>query len=164
MRTGITAEIDAAGVTTICRARYLVGTDGGRSIVRHNLNIDFPGETLGVRAVVADVALTGLDRSAWHRFGEGSMQHMVALCPLMGTDLFQLQAPVSLEEEVDVSAAGLTELVHERTGRADINIASVSWASVYSMNARLAARYPAPAGYFSQAMPPTSIRRPAARA
>ena len=56
---------DAEGVTAqvgdeIVRARYLVGADGGRSFVRHTLGVDFPGKTLGVRAMVADVALPSL--------------------------------------------------------------------------------------------------------
>jgi 2-polyprenyl-6-methoxyphenol hydroxylase-like FAD-dependent oxidoreductase len=134
---------DAEGVTAtvgrdIMRARYLVGTDGGRSTVRHALGVDFPGETLGVRAIVADVDLEGIGRDAWHRFGSGPRQ--ISLCPLAGTPLFQIQAPVPLEGDVDVTAAGLTALVAERTGR-NITIRSVTWASVYSMNARLADRY-----------------------
>ena len=36
------------------RSRFLVGTDGGRSLVRQLLGIEFPGETLGLRAIVAD--------------------------------------------------------------------------------------------------------------
>ncbi len=123
------------------RARYLIGADGGRSFVRRALGIGFPGKTLSVRAVVADVALTGLDREAWHRFNEGSMEEQIALCPLAGTDLFQLQAPIPLEGEVDLAAMGLTAMVAERTGRTDIRIDSVSWASAYSMQARLADRY-----------------------
>jgi 2-polyprenyl-6-methoxyphenol hydroxylase-like FAD-dependent oxidoreductase len=134
---------DAEGVTAqvgsdIVRARYLVGADGGRSLVRHVLGIDFPGETLGARAVVADVDLDGLSTDAWHRFGLGSQQ--ISLCPLAGTPLFQIQAPVPLEGDVDVTAAGLTALVAERTGR-NIAVHSVMWASVYSMSARLADRY-----------------------
>jgi 2-polyprenyl-6-methoxyphenol hydroxylase-like FAD-dependent oxidoreductase len=91
--------------------------------------------------VVADITQTGLDRGAWHRFGSHSMEKMVAICPLMGTALFQLQAPVSLEGDIDVSAEGLTAMIRGRTGRDDIIVTSVSWASVYSMNARLAAHY-----------------------
>src|SRR5271170_2146716 len=59
---------DATGVT-VCvieplgarnyRVRYLVGTDGGRSFVRGALGVDFPGKTLGIRAIVADVTLAG---------------------------------------------------------------------------------------------------------
>jgi hypothetical protein len=47
---------------------------------------------------------------------------------------------VPLEGDVEVTAAGLTALVAERTGR-NIAIRSVTWASVYSMNTRLADRY-----------------------
>jgi hypothetical protein len=121
--------------------RYLIGADGGRSFVRQALDVDFPGKTLGVRAVVADLRLTGLDRNAWHSFNSASMQTQSGLCPLAGTELFQLQAPVPLEGDVDLSARGLGAMVAVRTGRADIRIESVSWASAYNMNARLADRF-----------------------
>jgi 2-polyprenyl-6-methoxyphenol hydroxylase-like FAD-dependent oxidoreductase len=140
-RDGVTARLAGqAGGETI-RVRYLVGADGGRSFVRHTLDIGFPGQTLGVRAVVADVDLTGLERDAWHRFHEGSMSRQMALCPLAGTELFQLQAPIPFEGDVDLSAEGLSRMVAERTGRDDIRIQSVLWASAYKMNARLADRY-----------------------
>jgi 2-polyprenyl-6-methoxyphenol hydroxylase-like FAD-dependent oxidoreductase len=138
---GVTARLSGeAGEETI-RVRYLVGADGGRSFVRHALDIGFPGKTLGVRAVVADVVLTGLDRTAWHRFNDGAMDRQIALCPLAGTELFQLQAPVPLEGEVDLSAEGLSTVIAERTGRDDISVQSVHWASAYQMNARLADHY-----------------------
>ena len=138
---GVTARLaDKAGDETI-RVRYLVGADGGRSFVRHAVDVGFPGKTLGVRAVVADVVLTGLGRDAWHRFNEGSMAQQVALCPLAGTGLFQLQAPIPLEGDVDLSAEGLSAMIAERTGRGDIRVEAVSWASAYTMNARLADRY-----------------------
>ena len=138
---GVTVRMENRGQEQVIRVRYLIGADGGRSFVRHALNIEFPGKTLGVRALVADLHLRGLDRYAWHRFNEGSMANMVSLCPLAGTDLFQMQAPIPLEGEVDLSAPGLGKMVTERTGRDDIVIDSVSWASAYNMNARLAERY-----------------------
>ena len=138
---GVTARVVAGDREETLRVRYLVATDGGRSFVRRALGLDFPGKTLGVRAMVADVALTGLDRNWWHQFNEGDMQWMLSICPLGGTDLFQIQAPVPPEGEVDLSAAGLQQMVTERTGRMDILVHSVSWASAYEMNARLAARY-----------------------
>src|SRR5579862_907320 len=54
---GVTAQVMCADGEKTMRAGYLVGTDGGRSYVRHALNIEVPGETLGIRAVVADVRL-----------------------------------------------------------------------------------------------------------
>jgi 2-polyprenyl-6-methoxyphenol hydroxylase-like FAD-dependent oxidoreductase len=137
----VTARIAAQAGDQTVHARYLVGADGGRSFVRAALGIGFPGKTLGVRAVVADVFLTGLERDAWHRFNEGSMERQLSLCPLAGTDLFQIQAPVALDGDVDLSAAGLAAMVAERTGRDDMRVHSVSWASAYTMNARLADRY-----------------------
>ncbi|OHV24745.1 FAD-binding protein [Rhizobium sp. RMa-01] len=139
--TGVTARLQGPSGEETVRVRWLVGADGGRSFVRHALDIGFPGKTLGVRAIVADVMLTGLDRDAWHRFGEGDMRRQIGLCPLAGTELFQIQGPIPLEGEFDLSAAGLTELVAERTGRDDIHVRSVSWASAFHMNARLADRY-----------------------
>ncbi len=138
---GVTARIATPGGEMGVRARYLIGADGGRSVVRQSLGIEFPGETLEVRAVVADVVLTGLERDAWHQFNETSSKTRLSLCPLMGTDLFQVQAPVPLEGEIDLSAGGLAALVRERSGREDIQVHSVSWASAYQMNARLADRY-----------------------
>jgi 2-polyprenyl-6-methoxyphenol hydroxylase-like FAD-dependent oxidoreductase len=138
---GVTARVVGRGGERVLRARYLVGADGGRSFVRHALGVGFPGKTLGVRALVADLMLSGLGRDAWHRFGEGNMERHVGLCPLAGTELFQLQAAIPLEGDVDLSAAGLTALLAERTGRAEIRVQSVSWASAYQMNARLADRY-----------------------
>lgn len=138
---GVTVRLSGeAGEETI-RVSYLVGADGGRSSVRHALNIGFPGKTLGVRAVVADVVLTGLDRTAWHRFNDGAMDRQISLCPLAGTELFQLQAPIPLDGEVDLSAQGLSAMIADRSGRDDIRIHAVLWASAYQMNARLADRY-----------------------
>jgi 2-polyprenyl-6-methoxyphenol hydroxylase-like FAD-dependent oxidoreductase len=123
------------------RVRYLVAADGGKSSIRHALDIGFPGKTLPVRAMVADVRLRGLSRDAWHRFKPADMANQVSICPLAGTDLFQIQAAIALEGDVDLSATGISSMLAERTGRADLHVDAVSWASAYQMNARLADRF-----------------------
>lgn len=138
---GVTARLAGRQGETMLRARWLVGADGGRSLVRHALDIGFPGKTLGVRAVVADVMLTGLERDFWHRFGGDDLSRQIMLCPLAGTDMFQLQGPIPASGEIDLSAPGLNTLVAERTGSNAIRIDSVAWASAYTMHARLADRY-----------------------
>ncbi|HEY5337436.1 MAG TPA: FAD-dependent oxidoreductase [Rhizomicrobium sp.] len=137
---GVTAKVKSEkGIATI-QARYLIGTDGGRSFVRHALGIDFPGKTLDVRAIVADLVLDGLGADVWHRWNSGTANQM-SLCPLRGTTLFQLQAPIALEGDVDLSAKGIGAMIAARTGRKDIAVHDVVWASAYTMNARLADRY-----------------------
>lgn len=138
---GVTAHLSRSTRAETVRVRYLVGADGGRSLVRQALGIAFPGKTLGVRAIVADVALTGLGRDIWWQFNSGDMQRMIAICPLSGTDLFQIQAPIPLEGNVDLSAEGLEKMVVERTGHNDVTVQAVSWGSAYTMNARLADSY-----------------------
>ena len=138
---GAVATLRTTGREETVHARYLVGTDGGRSTIRQALGIGFPGKTLGVRAIVADVLATGLSREAWHRFNEGSMEKQISLCPLAGTGMFQLQGPIPLEGDIDLSAQGLSALLADRIGRSDIAIDEVLWASAFNMNARLADRY-----------------------
>ncbi len=138
---GVNIRIATPNGEQSLRTRYLIGADGGRSFVRQSLGIGFPGDTLGVRAVVADIMLHGLPRDAWHHFNEADMARRISLCPLMGTALFQLQAPVPLEGDVDLSVQGLTAMVRERTGRADLRVEAISWVSAYTMNARLAERF-----------------------
>lgn len=128
------------GIETV-RCRYLVGGDGGRSFIRQTLGIGFPGKTLGVRAMVADVLLDGLPRDAWHRFNEGDMARQFSFCPLPGGNLFQLQAPIPAEGDADLSVTGIQAFIDARLPDNALTVRDVAWASAYSMNARLADRY-----------------------
>jgi len=140
---GVTATLRTPnGIETI-QACYLIGCDGGRSFVRHHLEIDFPGKTLGVRVLTADVRVPGLSREVGHRWNDGDMSAQLGFDPLQGTDLFCLQAPVPLEGDVDLSAEGLTSFVRERAGQnfQNLTIIDVTWSTVFIMSARLAAKY-----------------------
>ncbi|KPI09205.1 Pentachlorophenol monooxygenase [Actinobacteria bacterium OK074] len=137
---GVTARIATPDGEQAVRAAYLIGADGGSSFVRKALGIGFPGRTLGVRAIVADVYVDGVPSDAWHRWGEDTAGQ-VSLCPLYGTDMFQLQAPVPFDVDLDLTAEGLTAFFRARTGRDDVVIQAVSWASAFQMNARLADSY-----------------------
>lgn len=137
---GVSARIATPGGEQIVRARYLVGADGGSSLVRRSLGIGFTGKTLGVRAVVADVMVDGVAPDVWHCWGQGTPAQ-VSLCPLPGTDIFQYQGPIPVGVDVDLSAQGLTALFHQRTGQEDVIIRAVSWASAFEMDARVAEAY-----------------------
>jgi 2-polyprenyl-6-methoxyphenol hydroxylase-like FAD-dependent oxidoreductase len=137
---GVTVRLRRRGRDDTLRTRYLVGADGGKSFIRQDLALEFPGKTLPTRGLVADLLLDGLTPEFWHRWNEKDPTHM-SLCPLRGTNLFQLQGTLPLEGEDDLSLAGLSALIAVRTQREDLKIREVKWASAYNMNARLAERY-----------------------
>ncbi|MEA1652571.1 FAD-dependent oxidoreductase [Nitrospirillum sp. BR 11164] len=134
---GVTARLRTADGEVTLRARYLVGTDGGRSFVRHALGIGFPGETLPFRAVIGDMPIAGLAFDAWHRWYAPDAQ--LALCPLAGTDLFQVVAQVP--DEVTPTRELVSAIVRERTGRDDLTVGEPTWLSTLRVNLRLADRY-----------------------
>jgi 2-polyprenyl-6-methoxyphenol hydroxylase-like FAD-dependent oxidoreductase len=89
--TGV--EQEAEGVTVTgqglrLRARYAVGCDGGRSMVRRALGVPFPGLDGRISGVVADITISdeeGLTSSRWQlpspKPGE---RGIVTLLPLPG--------------------------------------------------------------------------------
>ncbi|MER0427572.1 rifampin monooxygenase [Streptomyces microflavus] len=60
--TGVSQQDDGVTVTladgTRLRSRYLVGCDGGRSVVRKELGIAFPGEPATVETLLGDMEMT----------------------------------------------------------------------------------------------------------
>ncbi|MFC9930061.1 FAD-dependent monooxygenase [Streptomyces sp. NPDC127190] len=77
---------------------YLVGADGGHGTVRETLGIRMKDEGGSLHAaVVADVRLDGLDRDHWHIWPDAPGGELL-LCPLPGTDMFQLNAKADGEE------------------------------------------------------------------
>jgi 2-polyprenyl-6-methoxyphenol hydroxylase-like FAD-dependent oxidoreductase len=137
---GVTLNLRFAGGERTVRTRYLVAADGGRSDIRHALAVEFPGKTLGQRAVVADLHIDGLSRDFWHRWNDKTAA-TTSLCPLQGTDMFQLQAAIPAEGSDDLSLAGLAAFIADRTRLSNLKVNEVIWASAYSMNARLAEHY-----------------------
>ena len=137
---GVTATVKTDGGEETWRVKYLVGADGGRSFVRHALNVEFPGKSLGARALVADVTIDNLSRDYWHRWKNDTPER-ISVIHLRGTETFQIQAVIPLEGEVDLSAEGLTAMLATRTGQDDLIVKQVFWSSAYNMSARLADKY-----------------------
>ncbi|WP_433474257.1 FAD-dependent monooxygenase [Spirillospora sp. CA-142024] len=140
---------DAGGVTatladgTTIRAAYLVGTDGGRSVVRKNLGIDFAGETREEeRMLIGDVRTADLDREHWHTWADMRTQTLrIGLVPLPGTEDFQFTAPLQPGEKPDLALATYQKTLEEGTGRTDIRLTELTWSSIYRVNIRMAERF-----------------------
>ncbi|MFF0589463.1 FAD-dependent oxidoreductase [Streptomyces sp. NPDC003781] len=139
---------DAAGVTAhlssgrTIRARYLVAADGGRSAVRRALGIGMTGEDVDPNpTLVADVRISGLDRDNWHVFPPREGAGFLAVCPLAGTEDFQVMARFEEGAEVDTSPDGVRKVVAERSHIAAEDVTEVRWASDFRPRAALADRF-----------------------
>jgi 2-polyprenyl-6-methoxyphenol hydroxylase-like FAD-dependent oxidoreductase len=136
----VTARVAGRHGIMTFTARYLIGADGGRSFVRHALGVGFAGETLPRRAIFADVRIDGLSTDVWHRWPEAP-GGQISLCPLLGTNLFQMAAEVPPVGDVELSEQAVAEVVKLRIGREDIHISDVPWRSLLRVSLRLSDRF-----------------------
>jgi 2-polyprenyl-6-methoxyphenol hydroxylase-like FAD-dependent oxidoreductase len=121
------------------RSAYLVGADGGHSTVRKQLAIPFLGSTDdGVAMVQADVRAEGLD----HDCGHGWMldgRTFFGFTPLAGgADSFVVNTSAT---GVEPTLPALQATVDAASGRTDIRLSELTWASVWRSNVRLAQRF-----------------------
>ncbi|GAT80458.1 pentachlorophenol monooxygenase [Streptomyces sp. F-3] len=125
------------------RAAYVVAADGGRSTVRRALGIGMTGELVDPKPMlVADVRITGLDRDNWHLFPpHGKSDDLMALCPLAGTEDFQLMAQFPEGTAVDVSPEGIRKVVAARSHLSPEDVTEVRWASGFQPRTALADRF-----------------------
>ncbi|MFI1796698.1 FAD-dependent monooxygenase [Streptomyces sp. NPDC020379] len=144
---GVTATLrHADGSTESVRARYLVGTDGGRSTVRGVLGTPFTRTPVDARPVLlADIALEGIDRAHWHMWPTAP-GGMTALRPLEGVETFQLIAAFNdtahePDPERDATPEALARLLAERTGLTGLEVGEVRWSSAFRAGAAMAERF-----------------------
>ncbi|MCP3753656.1 FAD-dependent monooxygenase [Streptomyces sp. TBY4] len=145
--TGITQ--DSSGVRaeladgTAIRAGYLAGCDGGHSATRELLGIPFEGTGEEEPAMVlGDVGAPGLSREFWHQWftSEGGG---ILLCPMPGTDSFQLQAAPETDEGGGVLPPSLESFqrLFDRYARMPgIRLTEPTWLSSWRVNVRMATR------------------------
>jgi 2-polyprenyl-6-methoxyphenol hydroxylase-like FAD-dependent oxidoreductase len=137
---GVTAAL--GGKDQTIRARYVAGCDGGRSTVRKLLGLKLRGETPDVQLMaVGDVEVDGLGRDAWHQWFVGAGGIM--LCPLPGTDSFQVQAPHELDGNGDPLAPTLErfqQTFDRVAGVPGVRLHDLTWHSTYRVNVRMVDR------------------------
>ncbi|WP_399887867.1 FAD-dependent oxidoreductase [Streptomyces sp. BBFR51] len=136
---GVTAHLSSGRAV---RARYLVAADGGRSAVRRALDIGMTGETVDPNpTLVADVRIAGLDRDNWHLFPPRDDADFLAVCPLAGTEDFQVTARFPEGADVDLTPDGIRKVVADRSHIAAEDVVEVRWASDFRPRAALADRF-----------------------
>ncbi|MBW5486139.1 FAD-dependent oxidoreductase [Streptomyces bambusae] len=125
------------------RAGYLAGCDGGHSAVRGLLGIAFEGHTDKEQAmVVGDVRAPGLSRDCWHQWFTSDHRAMM-LCPIPGTDSFQLQSSPELgddDQPVPPSLESFQRLFDRHARMPGLRLTEPTWLSTWRVNVRMADR------------------------
>ncbi|MFC4561758.1 FAD-dependent monooxygenase [Nocardiopsis mangrovi] len=128
-------------------ARYLVGCDGGRSLVRRTLGVGFAGVTREThRYLLGDVTVPGWSpeedeavRSYAWLASDGSF---LGLAGLPGTGQWQIGADVPADAAgLEPSLPALQRLWDERTGRTDVRLGEATWLSDFTVNTRMVDAY-----------------------
>ncbi|MEU8436036.1 FAD-dependent monooxygenase [Streptomyces sp. NPDC029216] len=138
--TGVTARLADGGSV---RAGYAAGCDGGHSTTRELLGIPFEGYTEEKPTmVVGDVRAPGLGRDHWHQWftSEGGG---ILLCPMPGTETFQLQSAPETDgdgEPLPPTLEGFQRLFDRYAGIPGIRLTEATWLSSWRVNVRRAAR------------------------
>ncbi len=137
----VTATLTRPGGAERVTAAYMMGADGGHSLIRHSLGVGFEGETWATeRMLIGDVQADSLDRDHWHSWPHKELG-WVALCPLPGTNSFQFQAQIGPDESDQPSLERFQQIIDERTGGMGIRLHNATWLSLYRANVRMVDRY-----------------------
>lgn len=158
----LTQDLDAYPVTAIfertdavqsnkvetIKARYVVGTDGGRSAVRSNLSIAMEGDTDSKAWGVMDVlCVTDFPDIRVKSFVQSKDQGAVMIVPREGGYLVRLYVELDFLEQ-DQRAASLDVTAEDLIARAKrilnpytFDVKEVAWWSVYEVGQRVAERF-----------------------
>ncbi|EMD33646.1 hypothetical protein CERSUDRAFT_117754 [Gelatoporia subvermispora B] len=122
---------------------YLVGTDGGKGVVRKQLGLSFLGETRGSEQhiVVADFQLSGLDPQFAHQWGEPSTK-FVSLRPPEHDGYWTLLGGGKIDHaKIVADKDELVAFLRAGTDRDDITVGHVKWTSEYRPNIRMVDKF-----------------------
>jgi 2-polyprenyl-6-methoxyphenol hydroxylase-like FAD-dependent oxidoreductase len=139
--TGFEAGDDAVTVHLDCgetvEAGWLVGCDGGRSLVRKEAGFDFPGTEPAITGRQALVDLTGAEAlpGGWNHTTEGIFVHG----PMPGR-ILTVEPGAPADRDTPITAQELEDSLRRVSG-ADVRVTAVHTATRFTDNARQASSY-----------------------
>ena len=125
-------------VTETVRTGWLVGCDGGRSVVRKLAGFDFPGTEPEITGYQALVTMTGTEelRTGWHTTDVGTYAHG----PMPGRILTVEFGGAPADREAPITAVELEGSIRRVTG-VDVTVTGVHSATRFTDNCRQASTY-----------------------
>ncbi|MFF1685213.1 MULTISPECIES: rifampin monooxygenase [unclassified Streptomyces] len=140
---------DEAGVTveltdgTQLRSRYLVGCDGGRSLVRKQLGVDFTGEPATIETLLGEMRATEDPATIAAVVEETRKTHLrFGLIP-QGDGMYRIVVPAAEVAEDRAAAPTLDDFKQQlrATAGTDFGVHSPRWLSRFGDATRQAERY-----------------------
>lgn len=135
---GVKAQIQtSAGDIKIIQAKYLAGCDGAKSIVRHELDLKFEGNTFERLFYVADVSITGtLDHHFVHVFLAQST--ITAFFPIKGGTRYRIVGTFPEDQAREESQIIYDEIEQQilKDTKLTLDITEVHWFSTYKVHSR----------------------------
>jgi 3-(3-hydroxy-phenyl)propionate hydroxylase len=130
------------------RAQYLVGCDGGRSLIRKTAGIDFPGWDPTTSSILAEVEMTekppyGVHRSAMGTYAFGRSEFEIKAGEIIYKDVGPIGVMVTepnANSTAEPTLRDLKELLIAACGT-DYGVHSPTWISRFTDMTRQAAKY-----------------------
>ncbi len=127
-------------------AGYLVGCDGGHSLVRRTLGLEFAGTSDETqRYLLGDVTVPG-----WEPEADGAVRShawlgtdgsFLGLAGLPGTGQWQIGASIPADDDLQPTLKVLQRLWDERTGYHQARLSDATWLSNFRVNVRMVDTY-----------------------
>jgi 2-polyprenyl-6-methoxyphenol hydroxylase-like FAD-dependent oxidoreductase len=137
--SGVKAKIKTAGgeKSEIIEAKYLVGCDGSKSAVRHQLGLKFEGSTFERMFYVADVEIN------WKYKNDALMvflmkNNLLAFFPMVGENRWRIVGTFPEEfakDEGDVLYEEIEQQI-KKDAELELDIKNVNWFSTYKVHSR----------------------------
>ncbi|KDQ08400.1 hypothetical protein BOTBODRAFT_179892 [Botryobasidium botryosum FD-172 SS1] len=144
--TGVTAHIVSHGTHETVKVDWVIGADGGKSVVRKGLDsVSFLGETREESTtIVADVHVENFDRGAWHLWSNPEAGRII-MCPVYPSPRFVC---FLMREEGEVpkeilsgNLDALQIMFNSAAGRDDIKMSKLNCISTWRPNIRMVDKF-----------------------
>jgi 2-polyprenyl-6-methoxyphenol hydroxylase-like FAD-dependent oxidoreductase len=123
-----------------CEARYLIGSDGARSIVRQGLGIGFSGGTYQQLFYVADVEASGPALNGELHI-DLDQSDFIIVFPLKGQNRARLVGMIREERSVSAESLRFEDVSDRAREQMKVTIDKVHWFSTYRVHHRVAEHF-----------------------